>query len=152
MNITPWGKTSEEVISAFEQKIGFPLPNDYRQFLLENNGAKANKQVFFVKDLDQDVMLDKFFGLTNPKSRSLTLGYWLQEYGDEIDEKSLFIGSDPGGRFLIYITQGEDKGIYYWDDSNFFPQSREGEGNSYFVADSFTEFCNSLMEYTPNQI
>jgi hypothetical protein len=149
MDITSWGKLDEADISAFEQKIGFPLPDDYRQFLLEYNGAKANRQVFFVKDLDQDVMLDKFFGITNPKSRSLTLGYWLQEFGDEIDAKSLFIGSDPGGRFLVYVTTGKDRGVYYWDHDNFFPQSSDGEGNTYFIAESFTEFCNSLMDYTP---
>lgn len=149
MNITSWGENDEVIVSEFEQKIGFSLPEDYRHFLVRNNGAKANRQVFFVKDLNQDVMLDKFFGITNPKSRSLTIGYWLQEYGDEIDEKSVFIGSDPGGRFLVYITAGEDKGIYYWDDTNFFPQSSEEEGNSYYIAESFSEFCDLLMDYTP---
>lgn len=147
MNITSWGSTSEATISAFEQRIGFSLPDDYRRFLLENNGAQANSQVFFVKDLEQDVMLDVFFGITHPESRSLMLEYWLQEYGDEIDEKSLLIGSDPGGRFLLYVTSGEEKGIYYWDDSNFFFQSSEEEGNTYFVANSFDDFMASLRKY-----
>ena len=92
-------------------------------------------------------MLDVFFGITHPESRSLMLEYWLQEYGDEIDEKSLLIGSDPGGRFLLYVTSGEEKGIYYWDDSNFFFQSSEEEGNTYFVANSFDDFMASLRKY-----
>lgn len=148
MDITTWGITSEETICAFERRVGFALPDDYRRFLLENNGAKANRQVFFVKELGQDVMLDVFFGVTH-QLRSLTLDYWLQEYGDEIDEQSLLIGSDPGGRFLLYVTSGEEKGVYYWDDSHFFPQSREEEGDTYFVAHSFAEFCESLMDYVP---
>lgn len=147
MDITSWGSTNEETIAAFEQQIGFSLPDDYRQFLLENNGAKSNRQVFFVKDLGQDVMLDVFFGITHPTSRSLTLGYWLQEYGDEIDEQSLLIGSDPGGRFLLYVTSGEEKGIYYWDDSHLFPQSSEEEGDTYYVAASFSEFCAELKQF-----
>jgi len=148
MNITSWGPTSKETISAFEQKIGFTIPDDYQQFLLENNGAKANRQVFFVKELGQDIMLDVFFGI-NHQVRSLTLEYWLQEYGDEIDEQSLLIGSDPGGRFLLYVTSGEEKGVYYWDDSHSFPQSSREEGDTYYVAASFTEFCESLREYIP---
>ena len=148
MNITTWSTNNEETISAFEHKIGFPLPSDYRRFLLDNNGAKANRQVFFVKELAQDVMLDVFFGITH-ESRSLTLDHWLKEFGDEIDEHSLLIGSDPGGRFLLYVTSGEEKGIYYWDDTHFFPQSSEEEGDTYFVADSFAEFCNLLKEYVP---
>ncbi len=151
MNITSWGTTNEEIVAAFEQKIGFLLPNDYRRFLLENNGAKANRQVFFVKELGQDVMLDVFFGIAH-QSRSLTLDHWLQEFGDEIDEQSLLIGSDPGGRFLLYVTSGEDKGIYYWDDTHFFPQSSEEEGDTYYVAGSFAEFCSSLKDYAPAEV
>ncbi|WP_046246281.1 SMI1/KNR4 family protein [Hymenobacter terrenus] len=152
MNITSWGRLDEAAIIAFEQKIGFPLPEDYRNFLLGNNGAKANRQVFFVKDLNQDVMLDVFFGITHHRSRSLTLGYWLKELGDEIGPTDLLIGSDPGGRFLLYATSGEEKGVYYWDNNHFFAQSSEEEGNTYFVADSFAEFCDSLMDYTPAKL
>ena len=146
-DIASWGQVDETAIYAFEQRIGFSLPDDYRRFLLKNNGAQANSQIFFVKYLEQDVMLDVFFGITHPESRSLTLGYWLQEYGDEIDEKSLLIGSDPGGRFLLYVTSGEEKGIYYWDHSHFFPQSSEEEGNTYFVANSFDDFMATLRKY-----
>ena len=150
IDATSWGPTSEAIILAFEQQIGFSIPDDYRRFLLEYNGAGVdNNQVFFVKDLDQDVMLDKLFGITNPRARSLTPGYWLKEYGDEIPEKTLLFGCDPGGRFLMYVTEGEQKGVYYWDDTHFYPQSREEDGDTYFIADSFAEFYDSLMDYTP---
>jgi hypothetical protein len=149
INITSWGPTDEATVAAFEQEIGFTLPNDYRLFIKENNGCKVNKQVFFVEDLDQDIMLHVFYGITNAKSRSLTLRYWLQEFGDEIEEKTLLFGSDPGGGFLMYITAGENKGVYYWDHAHFFPQSSEEEGNTYFVAESFAEFCDSLLDYVP---
>jgi hypothetical protein len=147
MNIeTPWGENTEEAVLAFEQQIGFTIPDDYRQFLLKNNGAVINDQTFFVKALDQEVLMDVFYGITNPRARSLTLGYWLKEYEDEIGEKELVIGKDPGGHQLLYITTGEDKGIYYWDTNHFFAQSSE-QGNAYFVADSFTEFCDSLQDF-----
>lgn len=148
MNITPWGENSEESVQAFEQQIGFALPEDYRQFLVKNNGAIVNNQTFFVKDLDQEVLMDVLYGLTSAHARSLTLGYWLNEYDEEIGEKELVIGSDPGGHQILYITAGEDKGIYYWDTNHFFAKSSEGEGDTYFLANSFTEFCDSLRDFT----
>jgi hypothetical protein len=149
MNSIAWGTTTEPELAAFEQEIGFELPTDYRQFLLQTNGAKVNDQVFFVPDLTQDVLMDVFFGLTH-QSRSLTLGYWLQEYEDEIEEQTLLIGADPGGHFILYITAGENQGIYYWDHNNFLsPGAEEGAANTYFIASSFTEFCDLLADFKP---
>lgn len=147
MNITPWGENSEEVVRAFEQHIGFALPEDYYQFLTKNNGASINRQSFFVKDLEQEILMDVFYGITNSEARSLTLGYWAQEYADEVSDNELVIGSDPGGHQILFITAGEDKGIYYWDTNHFFKKSREGEGDTYFLTDTFTEFCNLLHDY-----
>ena len=149
INITSWGQNNETTVAAFEQEIGFSLPSDYRLFIKENNGCKVNRQAFFVKDLDQDIMLHVFYGITNSTSKSLTLRYWLDEFGDEIEDKTLLFGSDPGGGFLMYITDGEDKGVYYWDHAHFFPQSSEEEGNTYFVADSFDGFIAALRKYEP---
>lgn len=148
-DITSWGQVDETAISAFEREINFSLPTDYRTFLQANNGASVDGQVFFVSDLDQDVLMDVFFGITNAEERSLTLGYWLNEFGDELQEKTLIIGSDPGGGMITYVTAGEDKGIYYWDHSHFFPQSSEEEGNTYFLADSFDDFMATLHKYEP---
>ena len=149
INAISWGPTPETAIRAFEEEIGFPLPADYRQFIATNNGCQLNKQVFFVKDLDQDIMAHVFYGITSPESRSLTVRYWLNEYEDEIPEKTLLFGSDKGGGFLMYVTEGENRGVYYWDYAHFFPQSSDEEGNTYFLAKSFAEFCDSLLDYTP---
>ena len=148
MNYTPFGQATEQDMVAFEQQIGFALPDDYRRFLLETNGVDVLDQTFFVKDLDQEVMLHVLFGLNNPTSRGLTIPYWLKEYGDEIDPYTLIIGKDAGGRFLLYTVAGEDTGIYYWDHNDSFPQSKDGGGNTYFVADTFTEFRDSLRDFT----
>jgi hypothetical protein len=147
MNFEPLGGASEQNVAAFEQQIGFSLPTDYRHFLVENNGAEVFDQTFFVKDLDKEVMVQVLFGVTNPTSRGLTLGYWLEEYEDELEPGTLIIGKDPGGSFLIYTITGEDKGLYYWDKNYLFAQSSEPEGNAYFIADSFTEFRDSLRDY-----
>jgi hypothetical protein len=147
MSFASLGRADERNVAAFEQQLGFALPRDYYRFLVENNGAEILDQTFFVKDLEKEVMLDVLFGVTNPTSRGLTLGYWLKEYDDELESGTLIIGKDPGGGFLIYTIAGEDQGLYYWDKNYLFPQSSEAEGNAYFLADSFTEFCESLRDF-----
>lgn len=61
-------------------------------------------------------------------------------------DKELVIGHDQGSHQILLITDGEEKGIYYWDHNNFFPQSADGGGNAYFVADNFTAFCQMLHD------
>lgn len=141
-----WGKNDEKAITHLEKEIGFLLPFDYRNFLLENNGGRVDDELFFVEGLSQDVMMDVFYGVTH-RNQALTLSYWLKEYGDELQEKTLIIGTDPGGGMLTYITTGEDKGVYYWDHAHFFEESTEEEGNTYFVADSFADFCAILKPF-----
>lgn len=148
-NFTSWGHTEEPTVTEFEQQFGVKLPTDYRSFLLQNNGGNFKKQVFFVDDLKQDIMLGVLYGITNEKSIDLTIASWMEEYGDELQENALIIGADPGGGMLLYITAGEDMGIYYWDHAHFFPQSSEEEGNTYFVAPSFAAFCALLTDYKP---
>lgn len=148
-NFTSWGQNEETTVTQFEQQLGFELPTDYRSFLLQNNGGSFKKQVFFVDELKQDIMLGVLYGITNGKSVDLTIASWMDEYGDELQENALIIGADPGGGMLLYITAGEDRGIYYWDHAHFFSQSSEEEGNTYFVAPSFAAFCNLLTDYKP---
>jgi hypothetical protein len=148
MKIESWGENSEQDIKELEQQIGFALPADYRQFLLDNNGGEVTNQTFFVRHLDQEVLMDVFYGITSRYSRSLTLIFWLKKYKGEIGESELVIGRDPGGHKLLYVTAGTDKGVYYWDTNHFFAQSSE-QGNAYFVADDFTAFCQALRDYSP---
>jgi hypothetical protein len=148
INLASFGPLTEAALIRFEAQIGFALPADYRQFLREHDGGVVAQQVFTIPDLGQDVLLDTLFGIHNSVAETLTLGYWLGEYGEEIPEKTLLIGADPGGRFLMYVTEGDNRGIYYWDDERFFPQSTDEEGDTYFVADSFADFCDSLRDFT----
>lgn len=140
---------TEAQLITLEKKVGTSLPADYRNFLLENNGVEVLNQSFFVEGVDQEIKPQVLFGLHNTSSRGLTLSYWLTEYEDELGPDTLLIGKDRGGNFLLYTVAGEDQGIYYWDTRDFFPQSADGGGNTYFVADNFTAFCNGLRDYTP---
>ena len=147
LNITPYGQASEEEIAALEKTLGLSLPEDYRTFLKKYNGGRSEDQVFFVKDLKQDILMHVFYGVNNP-SRTLNVAFWVNEFKEDIEESALIFGKEPGGGILLYITAGENKGICFWDHGHFFPESNEEEGNTCYIADSFAEFCDLLVDYT----
>jgi len=147
LNIIPKGQASAEDITALEQKLGYPFPEDYRNFLQENNGGVVKDyQSFFVKGLSQEVLMHVFFGVNQP-TRSQNLQFWANEYGDELQETAFIFGREPGGALLTYITSGDDKGVYLWDHAHFFAQSTEEDGNTYFVAESFADFCAKIEPF-----
>jgi len=145
-DLKPYSPITEREIIAFEKQISFELPEDYRSFLLMSNGGGLRGYRFYVDYLETEFSTDVFYGLGLVDG--LNLSYWIGEYHDEIPEKTVLIGGDPGGIHLIYITQGEDKGIYIWDHAHMIPASDE-EGNTYFIAESFEEFIKSLKKFIP---
>ena len=44
----------------------------------------------------------------------------MKRFEGELLEKAVLIGDDLLQGFLVMICDGEDKGIYYWDDSSLF--------------------------------
>jgi hypothetical protein len=142
MNIQSFGKASLLKIGELEKKIGFKLPEDYASFLLKNNGGVVNDSVFFVSDLSEKILFQVFFGL-DVKSKSLDIHFWIKEYEGEIPDKSIVIGKDPGGNFILLVNSGKSPGIYYWDYNQAFSKSSE-DSNTYFVAKSFTDFIESF--------
>jgi hypothetical protein len=147
LTIIPNGQVSEADICVLEHKLGFSLPNDYRTFLKDNNGGEVEDyQSFFVKSLAQELLMHVFFGVDQP-IRSQNLQFWMDEFKEDLQEGAFIFGRDPGGVLLTYITTGEDKGIYLWDHAHVFPNSTEEDGNTYYVADSFAEFCAKLEPF-----
>lgn len=136
------GVGNSQNINALEKSIGFGLPKDYYDFLLRSDGCRIEDGYVFVEELGQSVLLKCLFSIKNEK-KVLTIGYWMNEYGDEIPEKSVIIGNDQGGSFLLFITDGDEKGVYFWDDSHFFEQTTD-EKNIYLIAEDFVDFLNKI--------
>ncbi len=142
--LQPFGKSDTGKISSLENNLKFKLPEEYKIFLLSNNGGFVENRIFHVNDLDSDILIDVIFGIdTNDKE--FDLWYLYEEYADELPEGGLVIGSDTGGNFILMIVDGEDAGIYYWDHVHFFPISSE-EQNTYFVSPSFEIFWVNLSK------
>ncbi len=142
MKIEAINKGSEAKALAFQEFLGFTLPDDYFNFLAQNDGAIIDEAYFYVKDIEEYILLELFSDIEECMED-------YQEFKDDIPDKSLIIGSDFGGGMLLLVTTevGDfSKGIYFYDHSHFFEASNS-DCNTYFVCDTFTEFI-TILEYT----
>jgi hypothetical protein len=142
MDIKGYGKATKEMVSQFEDNIGFFLPVDYRNFLLDCNGGvpQIRYALFYVKELNMDIPLHVLLGLGLNK---LDLQKRNDEYWDDLLPNCIIIGDDPGSGMIVLINNEKEKGVFYWDHSFYFEQSSE-EHNIYKVANSFQEFLEGL--------
>ena len=142
MKIEAINKGSEAKALAFQEFLGFTLPDDYFNFLQKNDGATIDDGYFYVKDLDEYILLELFSDIEECMED-------YQEFKDDIPDKSLVIGADPGGAMLLLVTEdvGDfSKGIHFYDHSHFFEASNS-DCNTYFVCDTFSEFI-TILEHT----
>lgn len=145
MSIIGFGMATEETVRNFEQHIGFSLPDDYKQFLIEYNGGtpQVRNSTFTVEALSEIIPLDVLYGLGIDSE--MDLQDWNDEYRSDLLSNSIVIGRDPGTGMVVLINDAEIKGVFYWDQSLFFNQSNEEE-NVYKICDSFKEFINQLKK------
>ena len=130
------------LLDAFERCNDIALPARYREFLLRHNGGRPSPNMFLIPDLGEHALLDFLFGIR--QGAECGLQAWLDEYGDEIPEGFLVIGTDPGGNLLLLETTGAQREqIYYWDSQLFFEGSSE-HGNAFPIAENIDELLNSL--------
>ena len=142
MNFERIKSGDEATVQEFEKRLGFDLPKDYKNFLTQNDGVKfENYAHFYVSALEQNVLMDILYGVTGEKRYSITRQNNI--FKDEIPEKSLLIGEDPGGTPILLICEGKNSGVYFFD-SNYFFEGSSDEQNTYWLADTFTEFMNLL--------
>lgn len=129
-------------IASLEDEFSIELPIDYRNFLIENNGADIENGFFYVKEINQTIPMGYFFGI-DAKQKAADIVRINKEYGDDIAESSFLIGNDIGSGFLLLVFDGENDGIWYYDHTYFFKGSTD-ELNTFFIAESFSDFLKIL--------
>lgn len=142
MKIKAINKGSEAKALAFQEFLGFILPDDYFNFLAQNDGAIIDEAYFYVKDIEEYIMFDLFYDIEECIET-------YEEFSDDFPDKSLVIGRDPGGGMLLLVTTevGDfSKGIHFYDHSHFFEASNS-DCNTYFICDTFSEFI-TILEHT----
>lgn len=146
MKFKNFGEISKENIKWLEQKYSVTLPNDYKQFLLENNGAFfdiENMNKIQIDELNDNIYTEVLYGFDTPYDVT-NVEYWMDEYESELIEESIIIGNDLSQGFIVLILLEGYEGIYFWDDGHNFESSNDEE-NSYFIAESFTKFIEKIQ-------
>ena len=138
MRINNFKQLNEEQIQTIETQLRIKLPEDYRKFLKEVGGGVVEKDASnrIRRDgLGGDIVLDVLYG-NDMEHEKASITFWMKRFEGELLEKAVLIGDDLLQGFLVMICDGEDKGIYYWDDSYRFASSCD-ENNMYWISDSF---------------
>lgn len=140
----PNSKISKEQLADFEKQINANLPEDYKQFLLLNNGGQPDKTEFTAKKYGNSI-LQRFFGFDTLYSTD-NFDYILNTFKGRVPNDFLPIGRDLlGNLILIGIKQKYEGKIYFWWHEN------EGEKkawlkNIFSISKSFTDFFDNLKD------
>jgi cell wall assembly regulator SMI1 len=127
-------------LARIEDKMGRPLPEAYRAFLLVHNGGQPHPNGIDIPGWglhSTDVKL--FFGLDDEFECNDLLWHpdWLEGC---LENHLLPIADDSGGNNFVLVLADEDYGqVYYFD-------AREIPPRPYFVAKDFPEFLSKLRE------
>ena len=130
-------------IDRIENRLGFNLPREYREFLLRNNGGKPISDAVKHEGEYFDYVAC-FYGVRfNTYSDDLFRN--LEEYRDYILPHYLPIGDSPGGDVYCLSLKDSDSGaVYYWDHEMANYGGEPWEDNMIRLAGSLTEFLAGL--------
>lgn len=134
MRLDKFGSVDAERIAQLEQCYGLNLPVVYKEFLQKYNGGivdQGYRNPIYVADLNIHLEMEIFYGL-DLDTECFDIDNWMGQYQDELPEKSIIIGNDISKGFLVLICEGENEGLYYWDDGWNYSQS-EQNGNAYCI-------------------
>ena len=147
MKLDRFGFANEEAISILENKFEVVLPEDYKRFLLQENGGRNTaykyKNLVRISQISEKINIDVMFGVeTNIKNADIE--QWTSEYRDDLFPNSIIIGDTIQHGFIVFwLSNEENRGIYYYDDTYEFESSTD-DVNAYFLANSFSEFLSMV--------
>lgn len=144
------GRLDPMELTRFEASLGSRLPEEYRNFLLENNGCRfAEQMLFTITGPVQEALIDSLYGLdgANPY---ITITGALDIYAGRIPSTLLPIGSTIGDNLVCLSLVEKDYGaVYYWDHEGENVGRKPTFRNVFPVAPSLTAFLDSLQVYEP---
>jgi hypothetical protein len=148
MAIKKFRETSINDIISLEQRFNVILPQDYIDFLLQYNGGNVEIDDdcgIYVRYLKEYIHVDVLFGL-DTGYQNANIDTWMSDniIASDMPENTIIIGDSIEHGFIVLLCAGEDAGVYYWDHAYEFKCSND-ESNTYFIADTFTDFAKGLL-------
>ncbi|HDR8095043.1 SMI1/KNR4 family protein [Bacillus wiedmannii] len=142
--------TNKQNIKEFEMKYNVVLPEEYKDFLLLNNGGKTERRRFTIYNskgatITSSIML--FFPLSQEAENNLEKMYFLYNRGKVVPNYLVPIGIDPADSLICLSIAGEDAGYVYFCDLDYFEEDNElREEYIILMAKSFTDLINNLFK------
>lgn len=143
--INPFGPVNSADIVEFEESNEVILPDDYKEFLLDQNGGLPISNT--ISSINTDV--NWLYGMVEEPAWA-SLFHALDIYEGRIPAWYIPIGNDSGGNVYIMSLFDDNKGVVaiWWHE-----EEAEENGSNFFenlthVADSFQEFLDILEEKT----
>jgi SMI1 / KNR4 family (SUKH-1) len=148
---------TEADLSQLEDRLGARLPDSFRYFLCRyGEGALALHGCFPILEpcsWGQWGIIDQFLGFSKKPNEGL-LSTNFDIFAGRIPEGMLTFAYDPGGNLLLLNIKGiKPAGTVWFWDHECRPRNIKGElteNNLYLVADSFTQFIESLRTGMPD--
>ena len=147
IKLDKFGFANNGEILMLENEFEVVLPEDYKSFLLQENGGRNTayryKNLVRIPQVSEEINIDVMFGVsTNVKNGDIK--QWTSEYQDDLLPNSIIIGDTIQHGFIVFwLSKDDNAGIYYYDDTYEFASSTD-DMNTYFLANSFSEFLNMV--------
>jgi hypothetical protein len=153
--------TNVEEIHDLERRIRNKLPKDYVEFLLLHNGGHPIRDTYkLIEPIWNDVERGSeadiawFYALYHGEFENINKAiFTFKEFSKRIPDELIPIGRSSGGNQICLCIKGPNYGkVYFWDHNWEAEEGKEPTyDNIYLIANSFTDFINSLYEYKPSK-
>lgn len=135
-----FGELDLKDLQDFENANQFRLPEDYRDFLLRNNGGIPQKNRLG----KPATVVHWLYGMHNGPDWA-NFFHALQLYSGRLPSWYIPIGCDDAGNLFLMSMYEENKGIVvFWDHEGEVENAHQHFDNLIFVADSFSNFLERL--------
>lgn len=126
-----------------ESKIGYQLPEEYKSFLLKNNGGRPVLDGVRYENEHFDYVA--FFYAIRGEMYHDDLARQISEHKDMIPGGYLPIGESPGGDvFCISLKEPNKGSIFHWDHEEANYDGQPWEYNMTNLSPSLTAFLEEL--------
>jgi hypothetical protein len=137
----------DEILDAFEQTLGYSLPQDYREFLrdygcfgfFEGATFPLRDPLFGM----QRASLEVFYGFPSTHSYHLWDAYQSTQGWEAVPAEVLPIAEDAGANQVCICLAGKYIGkVFFWPRE--CSENPNDYSNLYLIADSFDEFLHLI--------
>lgn len=144
---------SIEEMKQAELKLGFSLPDNYKEFLFKYNGGHPIKdgcpmlESFTKNEYNYSTDIAWFFSVYDGEYNNLVKEYLAMR--KRIPSELLTIACNSGGDNICLSISGANKGrVYFWFHENENPELNNAwYENIFLVANTFEDFINSMYAF-----